>query len=163
MAVRNIDGVLDAVPGHRTLLLEIDPSQRDEISQRVRSLAFEVNSIKGRLHLVPITYDGPDVDWVCGHLRIHRDELTARHSGKTYDVRMLGSPEFVYLSSVVREIAVPRQDDPRLEVPAGSVGIGGRQTGIYARARPGGWRLIGQVVTELPTIAAGDRVRFQPK
>jgi inhibitor of KinA len=162
-AARRVEGVVDAVPGYRTMLLEVDPSRRDDISNHLQTLELEPNARKERLFSLRIRYDGPDVDWVCEHLAIGRDELALRHSRKIYEVRTLGSPAFVYLSSVSRDIAVPRLDDPRVDVPAGSVGIGGRQTGIYARARPGGWRLIGKVLSEVPEVAAGDRVRFKPE
>jgi allophanate hydrolase subunit 1 len=77
-------------------------------------------------------------------------------------VRLLGSPGFVYLSDVAADIAVPRLGEPRKAVPAGSVGIGGTQTGIYARPRPGGWRIIARA-PDLPQMIPGDRVRFVPR
>jgi inhibitor of KinA len=164
-AARKIDGVIDAVPGHRSLLIEIDPPRREAIEEGLPGLssAIEAHPVSGRVHSIPIRYDGPDIDWACDHLDIDREELSRRHSKKTYDIRMLGSPKFVYLSSVSSDLSLPRLDNPRVEVPAGSVGIGGRQTGIYALARPGGWRLIGSVLSEVPDVVAGDRVKFLPE
>ena len=82
---------------------------------------------------------------------------------------MLGfSPGFPYLLGLDPRLAMPRLDTPRTRVPAGSVGIGGAQTGIYPHAGPGGWRIIGRTTLALfdplhdpPTLlASGDRVRF---
>jgi KipI family sensor histidine kinase inhibitor len=160
---RKLEGVVDAIPGHQTALLEIDPTQRDAIRQSLQSLSLKANNVTGEFHSIAIRYDGPDADWACDHLQMERDKLVRLHSSKTYDVRMLGSPKFVYLSSVSRELSLPRLDDPRIEVPAGSVGIGGRQTGIYAMARPGGWRLIARALSEIPDLSAGDRVKFVPQ
>jgi KipI family sensor histidine kinase inhibitor len=168
-AARTVDGVIDAVPGHQTVLVEIESARHDAIKQKLHSLSsetakdFDARFLRGRVYAIPLRYNGPDVDWACDHLGIELDELVRRHSEKTYDVRMLGSPKFVYLSSVSGDLSLPRLNDPRLEVPAGSVGIGGRQTGIYALARPGGWRLVGSATSQIPEVVAGDRVRFVPE
>ena len=160
-AVR-LDGVLDACPGLTTVLVETAAGRRAEVEPAVAALMAEVEPVEGSLHEIETIYDGEDLDWVCGHLGIDAGALIAKHSGPVYDVRLLGSPGFVYLSDVPPEIAVPRLDDPRKAVPAGSVGIGGTQTGIYARPRPGGWRIIASVV-DLPQVIPGDRVRFVPR
>lgn len=161
-AAREIDGIIDAVPGHRTLLLELESAPSDEILEKMRRLSSTALPRRGETHRLETTYDGPDLEWVLQHLAIDMNELIALHSEPTYDVRMLGSPSFIYLSEVNRRLALPRMDDPRLEVPAGSFGIGGRQTGVYGRARPGGWRILGRVA-DLPDIRPGDRVRFVPQ
>lgn len=160
-SARDIDGVIDAAPGHTTILLEVDPGRRDEVAARLPGLINHERPLKGRLHNVPVRYDGEDLEWLCATAGITRVELEEIHSSKTYDVRMIGSPGFIYLSTVARKIAAPRREDPRTLVPAGAVGIGGRQTGIYGRARPGGWRIIGRV-EKVPEVAPGDRLRFVP-
>lgn len=160
-AVRDVPGVVDSAPGHTTVLVEVDPARRDDIARRLPELAITVRPVRGKLHEVRIRYDGEDLEWVCETTGVSREELAEIHSAKTYDVRMLGSPGFIYLSTVPRRIAVSRREDPRTLVAQGSVGIGGRQTGIYGRARPGGWRLIG-AVAEVPAVSPGDRIRFVP-
>jgi len=104
-----------------------------------------------------------------GHLSVA--EAIRLHSSLTYRVYMLGfSPGFPYLGAVPAPIAMPRLATPRLTVPAGSVAIAGRQTGIYPTATPGGWRLIGRTPVPLyrPTkappflLSPGDLVRFEP-
>lgn len=158
---RELEGVVDAAPGHRTVLVEAEPRARDAVAALLPALVADAGPIEGTRHRVSIRYDGEDLGWVCARLGLARDELVRLHSSRTYDVRLLGSPGFVYLSPVHAKIAVPRLEGPRPFVPAGSVGIAGRQTGIYGRPRPGGWRLIG-TVDDLPALRPGDRVRFHP-
>lgn len=160
-AVREIDGVVDAAPGHRTALIEADPRAREVVAAKVPYLVGGARPSRGATREVAIRYDGEDLGWVCSHLGIAPEDLVRLHSAKIYDVRLIGSPGFIYLSPVAREIAVPRREEPRQSVPAGSVGIGGKQTGIYGRPRPGGWRLIG-TVPEVPRVLPGDRIRFLP-
>lgn len=160
-AARGLDNVVDAAPGYTTLLLEVTSGHQKEVIGSISEVAEQAMPFNGRSIEIPITYDGEDVAWACSHLKITREELAHAHSSKTYDVRLLGSPGFVYLSDVPAKLRLPRLDRPRLEVPAGTVGIGGRQTGIYGRPRPGGWRLIGRV-DEVPRLQPGDRVRFVP-
>lgn len=159
-AATGIEGVLDACPGLTSVLIETPHPSKAEAA--VPGLMAEVEPAEGTLHRVELTYDGEDLEWVCNYLQTDPQTLIARHSAAAYDVRLLGSPGFVYLSDVAEDIAVPRLDEPRRSVAAGSVGIGGRQTGIYGLPRPGGWRIIGRA-GELPVMAPGDRVRFSPR
>jgi KipI family sensor histidine kinase inhibitor len=114
---------------------------------------------------------GPDLEDVASFGNLSIAEAIRLHSSVTYRVYMLGfSPGFPYLGSVPAPIAMPRLITPRSKVLAGSVGIAGRQTGIYPTATPGGWRLIGRTPTALyrPTkarpflLSPGDLVRFEP-
>lgn len=128
----------------------------------------------GRLIEVPVVYggeSGPDLASACSELGISADELVRRHSGGEYTVAMIGfAPGFPYLLGMEPGLALPRLATPRTHVPAGSVGIGGAQTGIYPRASPGGWRLIGRTPLVLfdpaqdppSLLEPGDRVRFVP-
>jgi len=159
-AAMRMEGVLDACPGLTSVLIETP--RPDRIEAAVPGLLADVEPAEGTLHRVELTYDGEDLEWVCDYLGTEPDTLIARHSAATYDVRLLGSPGFVYLSDVAEDLAVPRMDEPRRSVAAGSVAIGGRQTGIYGRSRPGGWRIIGRAA-ELPAMVPGDRVRFAPQ
>ncbi len=160
-AARSLDGVIDAAPGHRTFLVEITPGEQEPTMARLRNLAVPAEPVFGNLHNVSIVYDGPDLEWVCEHVGLPLDHLIRFHSDQTYDVRVIGSPGFIYLSEVVPGIAAPRLETPRGLVPEGSVGIGGKQTGIYGRTRPGGWRLIGRVAS-VPKVRPGDQIRFKP-
>lgn len=128
----------------------------------------------GRLIEIPVCYDeqfGWDLQETATYLQMTPEELIARHSGQDYPVYMIGfAPGFPYLGQMDASIAVPRKAQPRKEVPEGSVGIGGQQTGIYPLTLPGGWNLIGRTPYKLfqpdrtppSLLKAGDKVRFIP-
>jgi KipI family sensor histidine kinase inhibitor len=123
---------------------------------------------------IPVCYGGAfgvDLDEAATALALDPATLIALHAGADYRVAMLGfAPGFPYLLGLPAELALPRRAQPRLRVPAGSVAIGGAQTGIYPGELPGGWRLIGRTplrlfdagAAEPCLLAPGDRVRFQP-
>ena len=159
-AASGLEGVLDTCPGMTTVLIETPG--RPELQADITGLIETVEPAEGTLHEVTVTYDGEDFEWVCSHLGMAADAVIHLHSAGVYDVRLLGSPGFVYLSDVPPDLAVPRLDAPRRSVAAGSVGIAGRQTGIYGMARPGGWRIIARAA-EVPAMVPGDRVRFVPR
>jgi KipI family sensor histidine kinase inhibitor len=113
--------------------------------------------------------DGPDLERVAAHAGLSAGEVVARHAASDYTVAMLGfAPGFPYLLGLDAALHVPRRANPRTRVPAGSVAIGGAQTGIYPRELPGGWNLIGCTPLTLfdpcrdqpCLLAPGDRVRF---
>lgn len=126
----------------------------------------------GRTHVIPCCYDlGPDLPAAAERLRLSPLELIARHAGTEYTVYAVGfCPGFPYLGYLPAELCgLPRLPSPRLRVEPGSVGLTGRQTGIYPLPRPGGWNLIGRTPLVLVDVAAGyfplragDRVRFTP-
>ncbi|HTD28642.1 MAG TPA: 5-oxoprolinase subunit PxpB [Xanthomonadaceae bacterium] len=132
----------------------------------------EVDNGAARTVEVPVAYggdNGPDLAAVATQACICVDEVVSRHSCAEYSVAMLGfAPGFSYLLGLDASLVMPRLATPRTRVAAGSVGIGGAQTGIYPNAGPGGWRLIGRTPLRLfdaqrdpPTLLrAGDRVRF---
>ena len=127
-----------------------------------------------RLIDIPVCYGGvcgEDLDAAAAELGICASELIARHSAAIYTVAMIGfAPGFPYLSGLDPALALPRHATPRTHVPAGSVAIGGAQTGIYPRESPGGWRLLGRTPLRLfdaqrdppSLLSPGDRVRFAP-
>jgi KipI family sensor histidine kinase inhibitor len=121
---------------------------------------------------IPVRYggaDGPDLAALAKQVGMSVDEVVKRHTQAEYIVFFLGfQPGFAYLGGLDPALHAPRRADPRLEVPAGSVGIGGEQTGVYPAVSPGGWQLIGRTDLNLfdparqpPTLMQpGDRVRF---
>ena len=121
---------------------------------------------------IPVRYGGifgEDLDAAAAELGIAADALISRHAAALYTVAMIGfAPGFPYLSGLDPSLALPRLATPRTRVPAGSVAIGGAQTGIYPRESPGGWRLLGRTPLRLfdpqraspSLLAPGDRVRF---
>ncbi|HEY1142041.1 MAG TPA: 5-oxoprolinase subunit PxpB [Lysobacter sp.] len=121
---------------------------------------------------IPVAYGGeagPDLDSAAAELGMTPVDLAKRHAAGEYTVAMIGfAPGFPYLLGLDPALALPRLATPRTSAPAGSVGIGGTQTGIYPRESPGGWRLIGRTPLALfdpsrdepALLAPGDRVRF---
>ena len=122
---------------------------------------------------IPVCYGGefgPDLDAVATHCGLEPAEVSARHAAGDYRVAMLGfMPGFAYLLGLDESLHMPRRASPRTRVPAGSVAIGGAQTGIYPRELPGGWQLIGRTPLTLfdpsqaepALLRPGQRVRFR--
>jgi inhibitor of KinA len=173
--------VLEVVPTYRSLLVIHDPLRvpRARLVARVEALLAELPAdaapeAQGRIVHLPACYGGPfgpDLATVARHGGLTPDEVVAQHAGATYLVYMLGfTPGFPYLGGLPERLATPRLDTPRPRVAAGSIGIGGAQTGIYPVESPGGWRLIAHTPVRLfdaaaPSpflLAAGDRLRFAP-
>ncbi|NME99444.1 5-oxoprolinase subunit PxpB [Aneurinibacillus aneurinilyticus] len=123
---------------------------------------------------IPVCYGeefGPDLEFVANHNGLTPEEVIRIHSSAEYLVYMVGfAPGFPYLGGMPEAIAAPRHPSPRLAIPAGSVGIAGKQTGVYPIETPGGWQIIGRTPIALfvpdsnpPTIlASGDRICFRP-
>ena len=119
---------------------------------------------------IPVCYGGdygPDLAFVAQHAGLSEREVIRRHTAPKYRIYMLGFlPGFPYLGGLDPALFTPRLQNPRTAIPAGSVGIGGQQTGIYPVASPGGWQLIGRTPLKLfdpdrpLRYAAGDRIRF---
>ncbi len=162
-AASTIDGVVDASSGHRRVLVEVEPKDFDRVAAELETLEFEpIGMDQFESHHLTCHYEGEDLSWASEHLGISQEQIVELHSTATYTVVMLGSPGFVYLSEVDEKIRLPRMERPRLGVEARSIGIGGRQTGIYGKRRPGGWRIIGHIDLPLPEFKPGDSVRFDP-
>lgn len=127
-----------------------------------------------RVVTIPVRYGGdagPDLEDVARHCGLSPDEVIALHSQADYAVYCLGfQPGFAYLGGLDARLFTPRRDTPRLAIAAGSVAIGGSQTGVYPLSTPGGWHVIGHTSLPLfnPTSASGtllqpgDTVRFHP-
>ena len=127
----------------------------------------------GTLHEIPVCYEdefSPDMKNVCAHSGLSKEEVVAAHTSPVYTVYMLGFlPGFAYLGGMDERLETPRLEVPRVKIPAGSVAIGGRQTGVYPVDSPGGWQIIGRTnvkpydVFRNPKILfrAGDKIKFR--
>ena len=168
-----IDGVHDVVPAFTTVTAHFDPARCTiaEICARIRTVDVSEVAIRpaAREHVITVRYDGPDLVHVAEHARLTVDDVVRLHTAGVYRVHMIGFvPGFPYLAGLDARLHCPRRDAPRVRVPAGSVAIGGAQTGIYPLETPGGWHLIGQtdavlfdpLRTEPNLLHAGDIVRF---
>lgn len=144
-------GVIDIVPAARTVLLVTDPAATDlaEVGRAVRQMRPRPGrQAGGELVEIPVTYDGDDLEEVGSLLGCDVDEVVRRHAGEAWTVAFCGfAPGFGYLAGASGGGDVPRRSSPRTTVPPGSVALAGEFSGIYPRASPGGWQLIGR--TEL--------------
>jgi len=175
IAAERIAGVRDVVPTYRSVAVHFDPlvSDVEQLRGALQRAADTAPAARtGALIEIPVAYggdNGPDLDEVAAFAHLSPSAVIERHSAREYRVFMLGFlPGFTYMGTVDEAIAAPRKATPRTRIPAGSVGIAGRQTGIYPRQSPGGWQLIGRTdvrifdpAREPPSLfAPGDRVRF---
>lgn len=172
------DEVEDLVPAATSLLVLLRPGW-DPSPKLLRVLEAPVEDgadcFAPALHEIEVAYGGdagPDLAELAAMLGLGESEVVAEHAGALYTVAFLGfSPGFAYLLGLPEGLHAPRLATPRTRVPAGSVAIGGAFTGIYPRATPGGWRILGaaSVVTFDPVadspslLQPGDRVKFVPR
>ena len=179
MQAANIAGLVDVTPAFTTLLVQFDPILTDHRSVRLALEHICLQSVAthnptGRTVEIPVCYGGAygaDFTFVCEHAGLSPQEVIDLHSGRDYLIYMIGFlPGFPYLGGMDERLFTPRLQIPRTNIPAGSVGIGGEQTGIYPIESPGGWQLIGRTplalfdpsATDRPLYQAGDRIRFVP-
>jgi inhibitor of KinA len=188
-----IPGIVELAPAYTSVGVFFDPiviakdSARpgqpfEWLSERVRGVvaASTRRGRRGRTRKgdvrsveIPVCYDlefAADLEDVARHAQISTKEVVDLHSAAQYRVSCIGFvPGFPFLTGLPRVLAMPRRATPRKEIPPGSVGIGGAQTGIYPLRSPGGWNLIGRTPLRLfdpaksppALLRAGDRVRFR--
>lgn len=172
-ALKKRRDVRQAVAAHGTVTVQFDPEHitLDALSDAIRRLAKKRPPLEepGRLHRIPVVYDGPDLDDVAMRVGLSRARVVELHTQPIYRVFVVGFvPGWAYLGPLADELALPRRSEPRTRVPAGSVAITGHETGIYPFESPGGWHLIGHTSIKLflpdsdpPSVfRAGDRVKF---
>ena len=187
LAARPVPGTVEVVPAFASVAVHYDPAlvpndRRGSSPYGCIAAAIAdalANLEEGSLTplrsiAIPVCYGdsyGPDLGEVAERHGLTTDEVIRLHTSATYRVYMLGfAPGFAYLGGLPEAIATPRRAEPRTAVPAGSVGIGGSQTGIYPLVSPGGWQLIGRTPLRLfnatrespALLAVGDIVTFRP-
>jgi KipI family sensor histidine kinase inhibitor len=172
-------GILNLHPAFASLLIDFDPrrtshEQMEALVRERMAAAPESDTPETRTVEIPVSYGGecgPDLDDVAQHGGLTSARVVELHASASYVVYFLGfSPGFPYLGGLPAELATPRLEAPRRRVPAGSVAIGGVQTGIYPMESPGGWRIIGRTKLRLfdpkadppALLRMGDYVRFTP-
>jgi inhibitor of KinA len=178
-------GVIDQVPAFVSVAVHYDPVRvagdpsASPYERIVDALRQALSSVRAEQlgeprHVeIPVCYGGdlgPDLADVAARHDLSPDEVVRIHAGASYLVYMVGfMPGFAYLGGLPDKIVTPRRSSPRTAVPAGSVGIGGEQTGVYPLESPGGWNLIGRTPlkifdaarTEAALLGTGDRVTFR--
>ena len=165
-------GVVELVPAARTVLVRFDPALTGAgtLAAALTDRPLRRSAaVDGPLVEVPVCYDGADLEEVARLCGLSAEEVVRRHTTGPWTVAFTGfAPGFGYLAGGDPALDVPRRAEPRTTIPAGSVGLAGRFSGIYPRASPGGWQLIGR--TGLPLwdvrrrdpalLAPGTRVQF---
>ena len=168
---------LECVPAYASLLLRFDPPGwsngdgqlphwRVQVAASAALAEADTYIPAPRELLIPVCYGGdygPDLAEVAALCGLDAKVVTTLHAAADYRVALLGfAPGFPYLLGLDPQLAVPRRSNPRQRVPAGSVAIGGNQTGIYPDELPGGWQLIGRTPLRLFDIASGNPSRLAP-
>ena len=163
-------------PGYNSILIRLSNTTRlDESIDLLKTIGKSIHfdqGIERRKIKIPVCYNpqlGLDLKRVMRHTAYGRDEVIKRHTSGSYLVHFIGfSAGFPYIGGMDETLATPRLDSPRKTVPVGSVGIAGKQTGIYPLPTPGGWNLIGRTPLKLlnkdhpgtSLVRMGDRIRF---
>jgi inhibitor of KinA len=187
-----IPGITELAPAYTTVAISFDPLQitkagakpnqaLDWLTDRVRIALSAVAAVYDRRRAadhsrtieIPVCYDPEfalDLDCIAGHAQISPGDVVNLHSAAKYRVSCIGFvPGFPFLAGLPKKLATARRSTPRKEIPAGSVAIGGAQTGIYPLRSPGGWNIVGRTPLRLfdaknsppSLLRAGDRVRFR--
>lgn len=171
----HIKGVLSLVPSYNSLMLYYDLLEIDyhTLKKNIEEIQYDEAIIKleKRVIKLPVCYEmGLDLKRVSTHTKLSVDEVIKMHSGTDYLVYMIGfTPGFPYLGGMETSLETPRLEVPRIKIEAGSVGIGGLQTGVYPLDTPGGWNIIGKTPINLfdkekskTLLSMGEYVRFVP-
>ncbi|MDI3481938.1 MAG: inhibitor of KinA [Tepidanaerobacteraceae bacterium] len=169
LKARNAGGITSLIPTYRSVLIKYDPLELDV--EELVGLIAESDMSSGQQDFqpkvieIPVAYGGefgPDLDFVAEYHSMTPEEVIKIHTGSAYRIYMLGfTMGFAYLGGMSEKIATPRLEKPRTEIPAGSVGIAGSQTGIYPVTSPGGWRLIGKTPVKLYDPSRGNPILLE--
>ncbi len=178
LAEAPVSGVTETVPTYRSLLVHYDPTEIgfDALGEKLVSLARRPlpPTAKSRRWRIPVAYGGEhgiDLEELAKALDATPDEVVARHVAGDYRVAMIGfTPGWSYLSGLDKFLHMPRRQNPRLLTPAGTISIGGVQTGVQCLAGPSGWHLLGRTAVRtyqlhrnpIFLLEPGDRVTFSP-
>ncbi|MBV7507052.1 5-oxoprolinase subunit PxpB [Bacillus sp. sid0103] len=175
----NIPGIIEWVPAYNTIAIYYRPEiiSYNKLVETVEKLYHTSAAAKPRqpiVYEIPVYYGGEtglDLPFIAQYHKLSEEEVISLHTDKEYLIYMVGFvPGFPYLGGLSPQLAVPRLEHPRPRVPAGTVGIGGEQTGIYPSEVPSGWRIIGITPVKLFEIekpnpclfSAGDYIKFFP-
>ena len=184
----NFVGFIELVPAYSSLTIYYNlclvrkhfkqfPTAFSAVQNFVETVLKNLSKVEiptSRLIKIPVCYDknyAPDLEFVAKNANLTKDEIIKIHSSGNYRVFMIGFlPAFPYMGEIVEKIITPRKPSPRVKVEKGSVGIAGKQTGIYPLDSPGGWQIIGKTPIEMfqpeneqiSYLQTGDSVQFYP-
>lgn len=185
------DGFIESVPAYNSLAVyyspylvyqstngfQLDGTPLDKVTDYIQTLAAQISELpvtEGRLVEIPVLYGGefgPDLHIVAETHSMTIEEVIEIHTTPEYLVYMIGfAPGFPFLGGLDERIATPRKLTPRTSIPPGSVGIAGKQTGVYPLETPGGWQIIGRTPIDLfmpdmsppSLLQSGDKIKFCP-
>ncbi|MGQ9645732.1 MAG: 5-oxoprolinase subunit PxpB [Thermodesulfobacteriota bacterium] len=174
-----IEGIIDVVPTYRSLLVVYNPLiiPTEDLKRSLKKLEASLREVSfpdPKLTKIPVLYGGtfgPDLGKVAEYLHLPPEEVIRLHCSKPYFIYMIGfMPGFPYMGELPDALVMPRLKTPRLSVPAGSVAIAQKQTGIYPVESPGGWQILGRTPVKLfdpekdppALLRMGDLVQFYP-
>ena len=169
-----LPGIVQVLPAAQTLLLTYEPAITNETELKAALSDIPMDATvppKGKTVVIPVVYDGDDLQEVAAIMGISSDSLIQRHAGHPWTAAFSGfAPGFCYLADGDPLFDVPRKSTPRVSVPSGAVGLAGTFSGIYPRASSGGWQLIGTTAQHLwderrdppALLRPGDTVCFVP-
>ena len=174
-----IKGFIEAVPAYGSLTVYFSEHvSTDAVHAWLSDLSAQVSNTslatEGKQISIPVCYDpslGADLPWVSSHLNLSLEEIITLHTSVAYRVYMIGFiPGFPYMGTLPEQLEVPRKQTPSMKIPAGSVAIAGKQTGIYPAEVSGGWQVIGRTPLKMFDLSqspcsflnAGDLVTFKP-
>jgi KipI family sensor histidine kinase inhibitor len=162
---QRFDGVVEIVPGARTLLLRL----KAPLSPATRRALLDVPGVDPAatvhqdLVTIEVDYSGPDLADVAAHTGLTEADVVAAHTGQTWTVAFCGfAPGFGYLVGEDDRLRVPRRHQPRTSVPAGAVGLADVFSGIYPRSGPGGWQILGRTQSVLWDLDREPPARLRP-
>jgi len=174
-----VDGIVEVVPTYRSVLVLYNPLviATENLKRKLKQLEAGLREISfpdSKLTKIPVLYGGafgPDLGKVADYLELTPEEVIRLHCSKPYFIYMIGfMPGFPYMGELPDALITPRLKTPRLSVPAGSVAIAQKQTGIYPVESPGGWQILGRTPVKLfdpeknppALLRMGDLVQFYP-
>ena len=174
-----INSIYEMIPTYRSLMIIYNPLKItfNNLINSVKNIECNLKNLdksEKNVIKIPVLYGndcGPDIYTVAKHNGLSIEDVIRLHSEAEYLVYMLGfTPGFTYLGGMNSKLETPRLDNPRVKIPEGSVGIAGKQTGVYPIESPGGWQLIGRTPIKLYNpkrenpilLKAGDYVKFTP-
>jgi len=162
-----IPGILEHVPADRTVLVKVARAgDLQPVVDALRGLELPgsapTDAERGTV-VIPVRYDGPDLAAAADLLGVGAQEVIARHTGALWRVEFSGfAPGFAYLTTDDVDLDVPRRDEARTRIPAGSVGLAGSYSGVYPSSSPGGWQLIGSTELAMWDPARGEPALLTP-
>ncbi len=174
---RHFKGFSDLVPAYNSLTIIFqkpitDFNKQVDILKNIYNIEWNIKNLECDIWHIPVCYDaefGLDLEFYLNAKKLSIDQLIDLHTKALYTVHFIGFlPGFPYLGGLPEVLHLPRKLNPSLNVPKGSVGIGGKQTGVYTMESPGGWHIIGKTpisffdvnLKEPCFLKAGDKIKF---